>query len=263
MLWILPNTAGDQATSLSMPTVSTEGGYDSADIISGPRNYFWRSIASSAGQGIGYILPADLIVTHFVIARADWLVTQSGGNLRSTQRNSGGSLSYISGAAYTPLTAASLMGPKAQDLAYAVAPTVYRGYYIEFDSAGTEAMQISKFYPSVGFNFGHNPDILANPERQEDQHGQASTLFIPQRGYFPYETDGRITLSWHPVTRAVANEFLGLPQLLNWPIFLFDDAADLWPWKLEHVIVENIVETVLGQDEVQFTVTFQRLMQYE
>jgi hypothetical protein len=264
--WLLPNTVGN-ATTASGPRSgggATATGYRDQDLISGPRSTIWRSTATAgAFNAPAYTTDSDVIATHVVIARADWLLTQAGIYLTAAQRNSGGTWSAISGFSYTPFTSASLMGPKLQDFCTTISPTVYRGIGLDFDSLGAEAMQISKMYFSTGFSFDGDLDLSAPPSWQPLPVTQSVNLFIPQLGFDPYEVEANLTLNWLNNSKASIAAFKALPQILNWPIFLYDDSGDVWNWKLEHVLVETWEEIATSKDFSDISITFKRLKHYE
>jgi hypothetical protein len=261
-VYLLPNTIGDAAATCALEAGTTSYG-ELNDLIAGPRSTFWRSVAASSAIAPMFTLSSDVIATHMVVARADWMVTLAGARVRARQRSSGGVWSHIVGVDYNTLTAGSLLGPKSQDLVFAVSPTNYRGYGLEFDSVGTEAMQISKFYPSVGFQF--DGDLVLNPAPQWTAFPltQSVNMFAPLKSYDAYEVEAQISLTWKNCSRANIRAFEALPQILNWPLFIYDDAGDVWNWKLEHVVIEGWAETFTAIDYSDITVTFQRLKLYE
>lgn len=266
-IWLLPNTIANAATGIeligSTATDSTDSYSDKLNLIAGPRNTYWKSTAVSTEMAIGYQIASDLVATHMVIARADWMVTLASAKMNLVQRNSSAAWSAITGTTLNPLTAASLMGPKLQDYCTAISPTVYRGYGVDFDSTGTEAFKMSKMYASVGFKFDGNCSLKQLPEWQPLPQSQSVNLFIPQQGCEYYEIESSIQMTWKRNTAASIAAFEALPQIRNWPLYIYDDAANLWSWKLEHVIVDTWQKTLVAQDIWDITVSFKRLKQYE
>ncbi len=256
-LKFLPNHVGDLASSLAMITGSTASG-DIYDLISGPRNTYWRGTASSSAVSPGYSLAANYVANYLVIARADKMVTLAGSQVRAMQKSSGGSWSAISGTTISTLAAANLTGYRSQDLVIDVSgATNYRGYGIEMDSAGTEAMTFTKMYASAGFSFAM-PPVFAQPWVDIPE---SDRWFRPQQTSYEYETEKQFKLGF-PATRAEMTSFKALPMLLKWPLFLYDTAGDVFPWKLEHVVIEGWIETVIEDDRHFVEITLRRLKHY-
>lgn len=227
------------------------------------KNAFF-SVWTSGAIYPGYSFSADVACTHLVVARADWMVTQSGARVRGFQKSSGGSWSAISGADYPHLRAGDLIGPRSQDLVLDISgATNYRGFAAHFDSflaGNAEAMMISKMYACIAFDFGETP----SPDGvQSVDIPDTGRFFTPQRGTFAYETEKSISFSLPPVSKTLAEQFKALPHLLKWPIFLYDTAGDIWPWKLEHVLIEGWQENILESGNHVFSFTFRRLKHYQ
>lgn len=258
-LLLLPNTVGDVATSMTNAGsgVATASGYNNYDAIAGPRSKRWRSAAHSDWMRLGYVVAANTTVTHCVISRADWLLTQDTMRVRGIQRNSGGTWSDFSGFDKNPIAASDLVGLYSQDYVQEVAPSDLRGFGIECKTlgGGSEAAQISKLFYSNAHEFTSNPGASAW-ERTEG-------MTYPMLGYFPYYTEARLTLSWNSLTRAQITAFRAIPNLLAWPLYLYDENADYWPWKLEHVLIEDYIETWTGPDLWKLDVNIRRLKHYE
>lgn len=258
-LLILPNTAGDSATSMTNAGagVATASGYNNYDVIAGPRSSRWRSAAHSSNMRLGYVLGADTTVTHCVIARADWLLTQDTMRLRGLQRNSGGTWSAISGFDLNPITSSNLVGLYSQDYVQEVSPTDLRGFGIDCVTlgGGSEAAQVSKIF------YSNAVELSANPSASSWE--QVESGYYPMWGYFPYHTEARMQLSWHALTAAEITAFKAIPNLLSWPLYLYDEDADYWPWKLEHVIVEDYSYSSIGIGRWKLDVIFRRLKHYD
>jgi len=224
------------------------------------KNAFF-SVWTSGAIYPGYSFAADVACTHLVVARADWMVTQSGARVRAFQKSSGGSWSAISGADYPHLRAGDLIGPRSQDLVLDISgATNYRGFAVHFDSflaGNAEAMMISKMYASVGFSFAM-PPVFAQPWVDIPE---SDRWFRPQQTLYEYETEKQFKLGF-PATRAEMTSFKALPMLLKWPLFLYDTAGDVFPWKLEHVVIEGWIETVIEDDRHFVEITLRRLKHY-
>lgn len=264
--YLLPNTVGNTASSVDTASSgSTASGYSLLDLISGPRSRMWRSVASSGTVRAAYHLAADTTITHMVAARADLLVTKNGTRVRPIQKSSGGVWSTIAGVDFNPLAVGDLMGPKGQDVAFAVSPSNLRGFGLQFESSsGSQAAHLAKLYASNAFSFGVEPRIAdAPPQWAYLPRGQSINLRTPQRGTFPYEITEQFTLRFNPVTVAKSAEFKALGQVLHWPMFLYDDAAAVLSWKLEHVMIDSWNETAVDEEFRSFEISFLRLAQYE
>lgn len=256
---LLPNTAGDSAASMTNAGagVATASGYNNYDVIAGPRSKRWRSAAHNDWMRLGYVFAANTTVTHCVITRADWLLTQDTMRVRGIQRNSGGTWSAFSGFDLNPITSSNLLGLYSQDYVQAVAPSDLRGFGIECKTlgGGSEAAQVSKIFYSNAVEFASNPTASGW------EYTEAS--FYPMWGYFPYYTEARSSLTWMALTDAEIAAFKAIPNLLAWPMYLYDEDADYWPWKLEHVVVEDYAITGNGLNRWKLDVSFRRLKHYD
>lgn len=263
--YLLPNTLGDLAYGAggnAVPGLAT--GYSGADGITGPRSTRVRFQAYLGARNYGYFhSAATFSATHMVIARADWLITKTGARVRPLECTDDSPISYavVAGSDFNPLTAASLIGVRSQDLVMATPITNQYGGGFQWTSTATEAEQYSKLYVSNAFDFGASPDIKPFPEWQVFPETE-KRYFTPQRGTMPYQIEAQISLTWRNVTRAKMDAFRALPRLLEWPIFLYDDAGDYWSWKLEHVLISDWEETLTQYDLSDITIRFVRLKHY-
>lgn len=258
--YLLYNRAADFASSADTISLgSTASGYDIYDMIAGPRSTGHRTAASSSEAGRGYHFGSDYTCTHIVVARADWLLTQNGTRLRAKQKTSGGSWNYIGSVDENPLVVGDLIGIRAQDYVAAVSPTDLRGIAITCTpSSGTQASHISKFYACSAFSFGQNPAPGYTWENLP-----LGTYGQPPKGDIPYEIELRFTLTFPGVQQSTVTDFRALGQILNWPVFLYDDTGDLWDWKLEHVIIDSYEWIVHEKDVHSLSITFNRLRHYD
>lgn len=255
----LCNHVGDRATALAATSTSTATGFDPYDVITGPRSTRWRSNPDTGSTTIlTYALGANFTADYCVIARADWLLTADGKKLNLVDRDSGGT-GYNISPSYNPLTSASLVGIRNQDLVTSLTATHLRGYGIRTqNNGGNEASQISKLYFASSLDIG-NPQPGAQWEavRYEDR------MFTPQKGSLPLETEARISLTFRHLTASQVSDFRALPQILNWPFFIYDSAADVWPHKLEHVVMEDWQEVRQGVGVWALVVNVRRLKHYD
>lgn len=258
--YLLFNHAGHFASSLDTISLGTTAtGYDIYDLIAGPRSTGHRTTASSSEAGRGYVFPSDYTCSHIVVARADWLLTQNGTRLRAKQRTSGGTWNYIGSVDENPLATNDLIGIRAQDYVAAVTPTDLRGIAITATPAsGTQASHVSKFYACSAYSFGQNPSPGFSWENLP-----IGTYRQGLEGDIPYEVEMRFTLTFPGVAQSIVTGFRALGQILNWPVFLYDDTGDIWDWKLEHCIIEAYEWIVHEKDVHSLSITFNRLRHYD
>jgi len=250
MLKILTNTAGENATVANYVDGATASGYDDYDLISGPRNRSGRSQASTGHISFAYAFGVDVEADHMVVARADKMLTLSSLDMVIRERNSSNVWADVSSTALSPIQESHLIGIHEQDYVKQFTPTVQRGYAlrVKTNSADAEALMLSKLYFAKGFSFGVEPE----KPLQEDDLTEIEEI-LPPGGKLPYAIEKRITLIFKSVTRAKVDEFLALPQIFNWPFFLYDDTASdiaLWQHRLEHVVVESCRETWQRRSDV-------------
>lgn len=233
---IITNLGATTSVMNELVYAATQYGFSPNDAASGSRSKFWRSILTLGPKGLGYTFPSNQTPDHCVIARADKLLTL--GTYRVTGIYSGG-YTTISGFDINPLTSANLVGPRAQDLCVAFTPSATTIWAVKFTQVGSdpEAAMISKLYFGVGFAFGK--DIQPKASQIQPLPRAEKILAFPQEGDLPFEIEQRMSMVWEDVTSAKIDEFLALPQVLKWPFFIYDPNTYLFPWKLEHVILES------------------------
>lgn len=257
-LWFLPNSFGAYATSQTTGTVAS--GYDKTNLIAGPRSTKVRTTAVAGPNNfLGYESDADIGISHVVIARADWLIAQTAPRVYVSERAAGGTWHDTAEFDLDPVSAADLVGISSQDFAAEVTPTHLRGLRIVMEPDSTaHPMQISKLFGSVGVTLGPPALGIEFEPLPPDSYAR------PPLGMIPYEVEGRFGFRFESIPAADAAAFQAIPELLNWPLFLYDDAGDIWDWKLEHVIVENYTLTMTdpGLDIYDLAVTFNRLRHY-
>jgi len=249
-LRFLTNTAGDNASIMSFVDGATASGYDDYDAMSGPRSRMVRSAASSSAITLAHTFAANVDADYMVVSRADKLLTRS--NMDTIIRNYGANLAWsdISATIVCPLPLASLIGVGSQDYVKSFTPDVKRGYALRVSTAGgdEEAMMISHLCFAKAFSFGVEPE---RPLAEEDL--TAEELAVPLKSEEPYKISRRIRLNFKGVARAKVDEFLALPQVFNWPLYLYDDDDSdlaLWEHQLEHVIVEGMTENWQARSDV-------------
>jgi hypothetical protein len=255
----LANHVGDQATAITATTTTTATGFHLNDVINGPRSSRWRSnVDTGSTTFLIYQLGADFTPDYCVISRADWLLTVGGKKLNIVDRNSGGSVFNIS-PSYNPVTSSDMLGLRSQDMVIPFTATHTRGYGIRTqNNGGNEATQISKLYFSQSLNIGA-PQIGAEWEPVPYEQ----RMFTPPKGNFPYEVSAKMTLTFRHLSSTDIQNFKALPQILNWPFFLYDSAGDVWPHKLEHVVTEDWQEIRQGPGVWELILSIRRLKQYD
>lgn len=255
-LVILTNSAGNSASQIQFDASDVADGYDETQIIAGPRSTLMRAQAAT-GCSLGYVFSDTLTCDYMVVARADLLLTENGARVYPTQKSAGGTWSQQASPDYNELAAGDLVGPRSQDLVFPVSPSEIHGIGLaaEFDSS--EAMIFSKLYGCVSFAFDEEPMALSSEEVEP------GTFFTPLRGTWPYEVEKRIAIAFPAVSDATYLEFRALPQIYNWPIFLYDTTGDLWSWKLEHVVLETMTPTLANDGRWEIQASFLRLKHYD
>lgn len=258
---LLYNTSANQASSITATslTLTAATGFNTYDIIAGPRSKMLRTTASSSAAGVGYEYTSSTSIEYIWIARADLFLTLGTSRVTARQRASGGTWSY--GAVdYNPLTSASLIGPRSQDLLAAVSHTDLYGLGVAVAPLGgtTQAMQLSKLGGMASFAFGVEPEVYANWAPIAE-----NTFITPINGTMPYEIEKKFSLRFPFITRAKAIGFRDVPQVFRWPILLYDSTGDIWSHKLEHVLVESYSEEIHRNDVHTLTINFARLKHYD
>src|SRR5262245_17327432 len=122
--WFLPNSFGAYATSQTTGTVQTA--YDKTNIIAGPRSTRVRTTTEPVNY-LGYESDTDVECTHVIIARADWLLTETGGQVTESERDGSGTWYATAEFDLNPIEAADLVGITSQDYVAEIAPTYFRG----------------------------------------------------------------------------------------------------------------------------------------
>lgn len=270
MLKLLCNTIGDDLTSVTYTTSAVATGYDGNDAISGPRNYRVRGIPQTIG-GSGYTNPFSLRyngtgctgIDHVVVTDFDLNIPDPASNGFDLQYNNG---SWNSIRNEAPLSTA-LIGINMTDLVYVFSPVTIAGSYIFYFTPWVQrpytsrASEFGKVYFSAGFDFGINP-TLSPPPAWRVFPATEPQFFRPARSSIDYEIEAEITLTWLGVTAAKIAAFRALPQLYNWPLFLYDADSEIWNWKLEHVLIANVQEQILHEDHHNVSIRFYRLKHY-
>mgnify|MGYP000911878280 CR=1 FL=1 len=261
-LYLLPSTAGNDSVVSDSSVGPTEAsGYTLFDLITGPRSTMCVTTSGAnhdyqfakAGYFAG---SATIYASHCVIARMDWAKNNSTA-LSSMQvlRAPGGGGAWT--AAYGPTAVGTLIGVRDQDYVVSFTRAIGSGWRAYLSFAGATENQLSKIYISDGYTFGIDPTT----EIQVTQMSE-SQYVTPIKATRPYEIEAVFNLTWRHVTLAKLTEFREIAQLFYWPLFLYDDAINVIPWQLEHVIVTGWTEVIEHLDSWRITVNFARLRHY-
>jgi hypothetical protein len=259
-LLFLTNQAGNSATTFdTQGNGTTATGYSRTDAIAGPRSTKHRGDIYAGQTALAYYFTADVDLNYAVVARADWLLTANTSRLRLFERDTVGTWTLISGSDNNPLVVGSLTGIRSQDFVYGFTQTQKRGLeLITGPNAGLDSQQVSKFYGCNSFSFSSPPSLGFT--QQELPIGTYATPPLSTR---PYEVELAFTLSFIGLSRSEVTTFKALPQLCNWPLFLYDTAGDIWTHKLEHVIITGWQEVIVENNVHEMQINFMRLRHYE
>lgn len=260
--WILPNTAGAVASSMSVAGATTTSGYDKHDLISGPRSRMWRCDAFPSLVQVYYNLPTSFTMTHCVVARADLLMSEVGSQL---DINYGSGLGTNIDTIGIPVVAADLVGIKVdgkthgQDAVFEFAsPVTSDVFQVGISHAsGTNAAMLAKLYFCNGLLLGDGPQ--PGPTWSVRRDGEAP-LAKPLLGYEEFAVTDAMTFRWEFLSWAEIEEFEALP--LNWPVFLWDSDGDIFSHKIEHVILASYSWSLAGAGAFTLETTWQRLAHY-
>lgn len=249
----LPNTLGASAdTCDSSGTTAT--GYDKLDVISGPRSAM-HLVEPSTSHTIGYTLSGQSC-SHAVLMRADLFKNSLNPTSVAIEKESTG----WSTVSTTSVASMDLVGPYGQDWIKSLSENA-DGFRLSFASSSSQAHKYSKVFFSNAVDLGDEPDIDPAPKWEDIR--ETDRYYVPLGGYFPYETEKRITLTWRNLSKSTLNTFLSIPRLLEWPLVLYDENGFLWPWKAEHVLIEDYSALYKAPDKIDLEVKLRRLKHYD
>lgn len=262
--YLLYNYSGEISDDLvAMYAGTSASGYDIKDVIAGPRSTHHRLQASVSEVGIGYYHTIETEIKYLVICRADWMLTQNGTRVRVGQVGLGStSWSNVSGIDYNPLALSDLIGVRQQDLVISTASAGSTLGGIALSStpvSGGQSLQVSKVCGCNTLEFSNYLPLIGSVSEMLPPNTYATPLY----GYFPYEIEKRFSLTWTMLPMSEVTAFKAVPQIFNWPIFIYDPSATMWDWKLEHVIIESYQEDILEKGNHVLTVNFARLRHYD
>jgi hypothetical protein len=270
---LLPNIWGDAASSFVASSTPDAAYAPLYDLISGPRSTITRWGASSSSRTLEYTTASANYFTHLVLARADLaLRNNTGADLGFTAEYYLGSYGAIPGEyrVTSDLVGIDSFGlGHGQDLVF-INTVRGQGTKIkltaDYDAATVSTgLGLSKFYACDAFDFGVEPRIDPRPAwyTLSKDRGNYERFAKPLQGNMTYEIEATITLEWPHVSVSSFTDFLAIPQLLNWPLFIYDPQSYLWAHKLEHVIVRHYGWTQTSPDHGSLQITFGRLAHYE
>jgi hypothetical protein len=256
-LVFLTNYAGQVGSGMSAAGFAgTDTGFDAQDVISGPRSTLWKSAAATTERAVAYEFTSPVTCDYFVVARADKLLTKNTSRVRLLQKSAVGAWTYVSGVDYFPLLASHLVGIRSQDLVFAASPSQFYGYALESDQLGAtaESMLVSKFYGCSSFSFDR-------PLKQDPSFEDVGPkdLATPLRATGPYAVEKRLRMTFENVSAASLAAFKALPRLRSWPLFIYDSTGVIWPWRLEHVLVDGWDEAYVAPNQFTLSLSFLRL----
>lgn len=145
----LANTAPDEYTSITLPNGSTASGYDTQNIVSGPRSTWWKGAASANATSIGYNVGSSTPDT-MVVARADKLLSLIGKDIDILEWDT--SSWAVLETPKTPLTRADLIGISSQDYVESFTPTETAGFALrttpkancaDFERSSSDTMHVA------------------------------------------------------------------------------------------------------------------------
>lgn len=249
----LPNTIGSVADTCDSSS-TTETNYDKNDCISGPRSAM-HLVQAGTSHSIGYTI-ASQTISHAVLIRADLFKNSLYGTSVAVQKESSGWSTLNT----TNVGDMDLIGPYSQDWVKAVSQTA-DGFRLLFSSSSSQAHKYAKVYFSNSVDLGNEPESDPAPKWEDIRANDR--YYTPLGGYFPYETEKRITLTWRNVDKNTLQTFLNIPRLLEWPLVLYDANGYIWPWKLEHVLLEDYQARFKRPDKIDLEVRCRRLKHYE
>lgn len=257
--WILPNTAGAVASSMSVTGSTTTSGYDVHDLISGPRSRMWRRDSTATTGRVAYVLPSSQTLTHCVIARGDLLLTEAGTALIVEYDNgSAQTIENFGTVATSDLVGIKVDGkPHGQDIVCSFpSPIAADQFQFAFDSVsgGGEAAMFSKLYFSAGLLLGDGPQ--PGPTWSVRRDGEPA-IVKPLLGYEEYAVTDAIAFRWANLSWEEIEAFEAAP--LNWPVFLFDSAGDIFAHKLEHALLTSYSWSRVGAESFALDTVWNRL----
>ena len=264
----ISNNVSNAVSAIGAGEDSTVDPLDITAAASGPRSEInvW-SPTSSTGAGLHFTYDTtEWAVDYLVITRMDWLYTYSNVEMRITQESSGGTITDYS--AWAGVTPGTLYGPRQQDYVLALSTTSGQRYgngvAFRDSSFGSVTYQTSDIAFCESYTIG---DPAKQPPPTMEYISSGDTMFMPYEGYYPLATEKRMVLNWPILDRdemAQFEQILFNAKPLRVPFFLWDSNGDLFPHKLEHVIIETYqVSWHETADHYSLQITFRRLKHYQ
>lgn len=253
-----PFAAGPDTTNYPLGTRERFG--------TGPRSELVEfDFNNNSGAGVFWLFDEAHDADHVIITRQDLLLAAEPTlDYILYGRNSGGTRSAFANWELVS-SGFTAVGPRDQDGVRTLSVTSNRdyGYGIGFRIVSTPfnfRLSDACFCKSTDIGY---------PSRESAPATEllpAGSQVVPIRGYFPYYTEKRFTLTWSVLSDSQITDFknfLDEGNAWEFPVFLYDDTSSLWQHKLEHVILENFTVNQLGtSDTWSLTTTWQRLRHY-
>jgi hypothetical protein len=259
-VYLLCHHIADEATSIDLPQ-GVDTGFYANDAIIGARSCIHKRSGTGTYDLVEYrgsAYPAgtpNLTADFLVQVRADLQfrnsVSSSAANL---WRHNG--TTWVLHSTATPSTS-DLTGPKSQDYVRLFSSGTGTGWeYQQTYSAATGGAH-GAIYLGRQFSFNVPP---TGPVYWEEFPEPVS--LTPMRATRPFECEAKFNITWQRITAAKLTAFKALPKLYYWPFFIYDDAADFIPWKLEHVILGSWSAQLRYVDTWDLTLECYRLRHY-
>ena len=244
---LLTNTVGRNAESIETFGSLVEDGYKAGAIMAAPRSRLVSTGKEYDFHTVTYNCESTT-VTHCVVQGAWWF--KNGLNASTVEVVYGPALAVDSS---TTIANMELVGPERQDWVKPIARTANR-FGVKFNHS-TDSMNLyGKVLFASAFNFDSPPQQITVQKAEERVR--------PLIGHQQYQTEKAITLRFDHVTPQKMEAFKALP--LQWPFFLYDEDADIFDHKLEHVIISEAWDATrhLGGDYT-LELPVRRLKYYE
>lgn len=259
---LLCNHAGDTCTSL---TGTGTAGTDITNLIAGPRSRNHRIDTTASDMTITYDNATPWAYDFFYIARADKFLTSTALDLTLLDDDDDDD-TYASVTSVSSFSSSNLLGVDqfgrgyGQDYLYlATTPKYTYGVQMKTACASSVARECSKFYAGLSYDPGVDPDLSPAPRLQYLDKG---FRFTPLNSTLNFECEVRFSLTWTGLSDAKVNEFEALPNLLKWPLVIYDEDQNIFDHKVEHVLVESYQISRKNVNVSDLKVSFYRLRHY-
>jgi hypothetical protein len=242
---ILPNSVALSATTLE-DSAAIQSGSNLTHIMAGPRNQIVKGTAGTS-HTVKYNCTFRE-VTHAVLTNANLFKNGVNATQISLQYGSGPSVDST-----TAVGSMTLVGIKSQDWVKTF-PRTDTAFSVKYEHSSSSETWYGKIYLADDFSFGVPPQIVQSESRLERVR--------PLLGHRKYMTEHVIGMAFANLSQATVAAFRALP--LYHPFFIYDENADLWEHKLEHVIIADPWKESRQLDGTyQLQLTVRRLRHYD